>query len=78
MIFNNLGSDCYVIAEVGRNHQGDINIAREYVKIFADAGADAIKFQTRHNKFLFDEKAYNQPYNSENAFAETYGAHREF
>lgn len=67
----------FVIAEVGQNHQGDLDIAREYIRIFAFEGADAIKFQTRSNKYLFSQDAYEAPYASENAFAETYGAHRE-
>ena len=40
-------------------------------------GADAIKFQTRNNKTLFSEEAYNKKYNSDNAFAKKYGEHRE-
>jgi sialic acid synthase len=67
----------FFIAEVGQNHQGDIDTAREFIKIFADAGADAVKFQTRNNKYLFADDAYNAPYNSENAFADVYGHHRE-
>ncbi|HAU1685169.1 TPA: N-acylneuraminate-9-phosphate synthase [Legionella pneumophila] len=72
-----LYNDVFIIAEVGNNHQGDLNIAREYIKIFSAAGADAIKFQTRNNKYLFSESAYNAPYYNENAYAETYGRHRE-
>jgi sialic acid synthase len=70
-------SEPFVIAEVGQNHNGDLELAREYIRIFAQEGADAIKFQTRHNKYLFSKDAYEAPYDSENAFAETYGAHRE-
>lgn len=66
-----------IIAEVGQNHQGDLDKAREYIRIFAFEGADVIKFQTRNNKYLFSEEAYSASYASENAFAETYGAHRE-
>ena len=36
----------YLIAEVGQNHQGDLDLAREYIKVFAAEGADAVKFQT--------------------------------
>lgn len=72
-----LKDEPFVIAEVGQNHQGDLDIAREYIRIFAFEGADAVKFQTRNNKYLFSEDAYMAPYGSENAFAETYGAHRE-
>jgi N-acetylneuraminate synthase/sialic acid synthase len=45
--------------------------------VFATEGADAVKFQTRNNKNLFSEEAYLAKYESENAFAETYGEHRE-
>jgi N-acetylneuraminate synthase/sialic acid synthase len=69
--------DTFVIAEVGQNHQGNLDVAREYIRIFSNEGADAIKFQTRNNKYLFSEDAYAGQYSSENAFADTYGAHRE-
>lgn len=70
-------SDSFIIAEVGQNHQGDLELAKKYIRYFADTGVDAIKFQTRNNKYLFSESAYNKPYNSENAFADVYGVHRE-
>jgi sialic acid synthase len=70
-------NEALVIAEVGQNHQGDIDTALEYIRVFAAAGADVIKFQTRNNKYLFSEEAYNKEYNSENAFAYSYGEHRE-
>ena len=67
----------YIIAEVGQNHQGSLENAIEFIEIFSRQGANAIKFQTRNNKALFSKEAYEKPYNSENAFAESYGAHRE-
>ena len=67
----------FIIAEVGQNHQGDLEKAREYIRLFSFAGADAIKFQTRSNKYLFSKEAYEANYTSENAFAKTYGEHRE-
>jgi len=70
-------SEPFVIAEVGQNHNGDLELAREYIRLFAQEGADAVKFQTRNNKYLFSKDAYEAPYDSENAFAVTYGAHRE-
>ncbi len=66
-----------IIAEVGQNHNGNLETARKYIKIFSEHGADVIKFQTRNNKYLFSECAYLKEYNSENAFADTYGEHRE-
>lgn len=72
-----LGDNTFIIAEVGQNHQGNLDVAREYIKAFAMAGADAVKFQTRNNKYLFSKEAYEAPYESENAFADVYGLHRE-
>jgi sialic acid synthase len=69
--------EVFIIAEVGNNHQGDLDTALKYVDEFALAGANAIKFQTRNNRYLFDETGYNKKYESHNAFAPTYGAHRE-
>ena len=48
----------FIIAEVGQNHQGDLEKAREYIRVFSYVGADAIKFQTRNNKYLFSKDAY--------------------
>lgn len=74
---SNLIDSAFIIAEVGQNHQGDLDIAKSYIEKFADTGVDAIKFQTRNNKYLFSECAYNKEYNSENAFSDVYGEHRE-
>jgi N-acetylneuraminate synthase/sialic acid synthase len=75
--YKDISDEPFIIAEVGQNHQGELDKAREYIRIFAFEGADAVKFQTRNNKYLFSQEAYEALYNSENAFAETYGAHRE-
>ncbi len=40
------GRPCFIIAEAGINHNGDVQIAAELVHVAAEAGADAIKFQT--------------------------------
>jgi sialic acid synthase len=70
-------SECYVIAEIGHNHQGDLAKCKEMFDAARWAGANAVKLQKRDNKTLYTEEAYNAPYNSENAFGPTYGAHRE-
>jgi sialic acid synthase len=72
------GSDCYVIAEIGHNHQGDLEKCRSLFKAAKETGANAVKLQKRDNRSLFTKAMYDQPYESENAFAPTYGAHREF
>lgn len=71
-------SDCYVVAEIGHNHQGRVDQALALVDAAAACGASAVKLQKRDNRALFTEEMYNSAYNSENAFAATYGAHRDF
>lgn len=70
----------YTIAEIGCNHKGDINIAKELIKVAKIfCNADAVKFQKRNNKELLTEAQYNAPHpNPINAYGDTYGAHREF
>ena len=70
-------SPAYVVAEIGANHQGDLDTARQMIRAAAAAGADAVKLQKRDNKALFTQEAFDAPYESENAFGATYGEHRE-
>jgi N-acetylneuraminate synthase/sialic acid synthase len=69
---------CYVIAEIGHNHQGEISKAIKMIEVAAGCGANAVKFQKRDNKTLFTKEYYNKPYDNENSFGNTYGEHREF
>lgn len=71
-------SECYVIAEIGHNHQGDVEQAKKMIQAAAAAGANAAKLQKRDNRALFTKNYYDRPYASENSFGDSYGAHREF
>ena len=71
-------SGCYVIAEIGHNHQGSLQKARELFREAKQAGAHAVKLQKRNNRGLYTKAAYNKPYDNENSFGATYGEHREF
>ena len=68
---------CYVIAEVGNNHQGSLDKAKELILAAKECGVDAVKLQKRANRTLFTSALYDQPYENENSFGSTYGAHRE-
>jgi len=70
-------SNCFVIAEVGHNHQGSLEKAKEMFRVAKDCGVDAVKVQKRDNRSLYTRELYNQPYNHENSFGFTYGEHRE-
>lgn len=66
----------YVIAEVGQNHQGDFNLAKDYITKLHELGVDAVKFQMRDNKTLFTPSKLSDPYVTKNSFGPTYGEHR--
>lgn len=68
---------CYVIAEIGHNHQGDVEQCKKLFVAAKECGANAVKLQKRDNKTLFTRVMYASPYASENAFGDTYGNHRE-
>jgi len=70
-------SPCYVIAEIGNNHQGDIVKAKELFRRAKECGASAVKLQKRDNRALFTSAAFERPYDNENSFGPTYGLHRE-
>ena len=68
-----------VIAEIGCNHKGNMDIAYELIQLAKDCNADIAKFQKRNNKELLTEEQYNTPHpNPINSYGETYGLHREF
>jgi len=58
---------------------GDLNLAKELMKLAKDSGATYAKFQKRCAKELLTDEQYNKPHPvPHNAFGSTYGAHREF
>jgi N-acetylneuraminate synthase/sialic acid synthase len=73
----NDSSDCYVIAEIGHNHMGKLDVAREMFRVAKESGADAVKLQKRDNKGLYTKALYDQVYDNPNSYGDTYGAHRE-
>lgn len=50
------GAPCYVIAEIGANHNRDMDVARELIDRSAEAGADAVKFQTYSGDRIYSRK----------------------
>ena len=70
-------SECFVIAEVGHNHQGSVDTAMKIFDAAKESGANAVKLQKRDNKNLFTKEMYDSQYSSDNAYGDTYGKHRD-
>ena len=66
-----------LVAEIGANHKGDINVAKKLILSAARCGASFAKFQIRDNKYLLGDD-YHKPHPvPENSYGNTYGEHRE-
>ena len=70
-------SDCYVIAEIGHNHQGDLEQCKKMFTVAKECGANAAKLQKRDNRAMFTKAMFNSPYLHRNSYGATYGEHRE-
>lgn len=70
-------SPCFVIAEIGHNHQGSLERCKELFRLARECGAQAVKLQKRDNRSLYTREMYDKPYENENSFGPTYGKHRE-
>ncbi|XP_056374253.1 sialic acid synthase [Hyla sarda] len=67
---------CFIIAEIGQNHQGDLEIAKKMIRMVKDCGADCAKFQKSELEHKFNKKALERPYTSPNSWGKTYGEHK--
>jgi N-acetylneuraminate synthase len=56
----------FIIAEAGSNHNGDLEIAKELIDVAADAGADAVKFQTFRAEDMYVEESGQVDYLEDN------------
>jgi N-acetylneuraminate synthase len=65
------GYPCFVIAEIGINHNGDIDIAKKLIDVVVSAGGDAVKFQKRTVDIVYTPEELARP--RESPFGETNG-----
>ncbi len=68
-----------VISEIGCNHMGQFDIAKELIRLSKECRAEYAKFQKRHNRELLTSDQYDAPHPVPyNAYGPSYGAHREY
>jgi N-acetylneuraminate synthase len=65
------GTRCYIVAEIGINHNGSIELAKQLIDRASDSGCDAVKFQKRTIDVVYSENELSQP--RESVFGETNG-----
>ena len=62
---------CYVVAEIGINHNGDVEIAKKLIDLAITAGCNAVKFQKRTISIVYTKAELEKP--RESPFGETNG-----
>ena len=61
---------CFIIAEAGVNHNGDVNLAKKLIDAAKEAGADAVKFQTFKAEEVVTQSAKKAGYQKETTSSE--------
>ena len=65
------GQPCYIIAEIGINHNGDIDLAKRLISVAVAAGCNAVKFQKRTVDVVYTQAELATP--RPNPFGDTNG-----
>ncbi len=72
------GHPCYIIAEIGINHNGSVQIAKQLIDVAISAGVNAVKFQKRNLEHIYTEEMLDNPNLGEQSFQYMIPLLREF
>lgn len=67
----------YIIAEIGANHNGDMNLAKKMIDSAVECGCDAVKFQSWDTKSIVSESEYESNTKYEDSEKKHFGSLRE-
>lgn len=67
----------YIIAEIGANHNGDMNLARQMIKVAKECGCDAVKFQSWTPDSLIAQGEYDRNQKYEDSPKKHFGSLRD-
>lgn len=67
----------FIIAEIGNNHNGDMNIAKKLIDEAKKCEVNAVKFQTKDIETAFPQELLNKNYEGQNSFGKTYREHKQ-
>jgi len=71
------GHPTFIIAEIGNNHNGSMEIAKKLVDEAVRSGVSSVKFQTKDIESSFSQDLLNSPYENPNSFGKTYREHKQ-
>jgi len=70
------GEPPFIIAEIGNNHNGSLDLVFRLIKEAKQIGVDAVKFQVKNIEKSFSKELLDSPYVNENSFGKTYREHK--
>ncbi|XP_067850970.1 N-acetylneuraminic acid synthase a [Heptranchias perlo] len=75
-----IGGDhpCFIIAEIGQNHQGCLETAKQMIRMAKECGVDCAKFQKSELEYKFNKRALERLYTSKHSWGKTYGDHKRY
>jgi sialic acid synthase SpsE len=72
------GEEPFIIAEIGNNHNGSLELAFKLIEKAHEIGLDAVKFQVKDIETAFVKELLDKPYLGKNSFGKTYREHKKF
>ena len=66
----------FIVAEIGINHNGNLELAKKMIKIAKEIGIDAVKFQVKDVEEAHPKELLDMPYEGPNSFGKTYREHK--
>jgi len=66
----------FIVAEIGINHNGNLDLAKKMIKIAKDIGVNAVKFQVKDVEEAHPKELLDMPYEGPNSFGKTYREHK--
>lgn len=69
---------CFIVPEIGHNHQGDLNMSKNMIRTAKECGSDCTRFQKSELEFKFNQKTLERPFTSKHSWGKTYKRHLEF
>ena len=66
----------FIVAEIGINHNGNLELAKEMIKMAKEIGVNAVKFQVKDVEEAHPKELLDMPYKGSNSFGKTYREHK--
>ena len=71
------GNPPFIVAEIGLNHNGDVDLAQKLIKKAKKIGVDAVKFQVKDIEEAHPKELLDMPYEGPNSYGKTYREHKQ-